>query len=192
MNKLLLALIIFSSSFSSYGVDHLESLGERGVYLYEGAEQFVDSFRKKGTSIEAMQIIYPSFEPMRILLIAQDIESESYFLITAAKNKSKPISHSVELNKSLAKNLIDVFDIVLNETKARTENRIPSTDGTVYAFYSFPYAGYRWNKGSNDKPAYLIELCEVIAKYSIAAKDLKSSVEVDKLISAIKEGNTRR
>lgn len=186
MSKLAVILMTSVMSLSVGGANHLEPLGENGIYIYEGAEQFVDGLRSDGASVEVMQIIYPSFEPMSVLLISQYYESEDYFISIATKKGGEPKSHSIAVDSTLAERLLEAFDIVLSDTKVRTDNQLDGTDGTIYVFYSYPYAGYRWNTGEGDKPAYLIELCKILASYVNQAKPLKDSIEIDRLLNTLK------
>ena len=79
------------------------------------------------------------------------------------------------------------FDIVLKETKVPENDGILGTDGTDYLFYAFPYAGYQWNKGFDDKPSNLIEICEMMSNQIIRFGKLKNNGELMELISAIKK-----
>jgi hypothetical protein len=187
MNKIIITMLMAFISLSVNGIDHLKPLGDKGIYIYEGSEEFVDSFRSDSTTIEAIQIIYPSSAPMSLLLISQSDENEEFFVTTATNSKPKPESHTIPINKDLALKLLEVFDIVLKETKVPENDGILGTDGTDYLFYAFPYAGYQWNKGFDDKPSNLIEICEMMSNQIIRFGKLKNNGELMELISAIKK-----
>ncbi len=187
INKIIITILIAIISQSVKGIDHLKPLGDKGIYVYEGSEEFVDSFRSENTTVEAIQIIYPSSGPMSLLLISQSDESEEYFVTTATNLKPKPESHTIPIKKQLGVKLLEVFDIVLKETKVPKNDGILGTDGTDYLFYSFPYAGYRWNKGFDDKPSQLIKLCEIISNQITRFGKLEKSDEIMELIGVIKK-----
>ncbi len=174
-----LFLIFLLLPLKALAIDHLQPLGENGIYQYKGSKEFIEQLNQAGYASLVTHIIYPSGKPFKALRILEDLNKGEFILSIGINTEPSPKIINVKISEALATYTDGLFESVLNDTAALKEVQL-HTDGTDYVFSNWKYAGFIWNAKVDSKPGLLAKYCENLLKQVVNGKSAKLN---DELIS---------